>query len=497
MKKYNYYLLLLLSLLATFTQAQPNERLVFWVHGLGGTQLSWSRAAAASESGVPGTNFGARRLKSINTDYSVFNNAIDIAARQLHNNFLLPIGNQFMAENGLTNRNNNFIIAHSQGGIVSRQLDKLGVQEPWNFNRMFGGIVTFGTPHLGAQILNNKQKLIDELNLGCDAFGGVLAQEIGNNTLTSLGGFQRSINQFVDGTCGFLTNNIVPIALGSSINAPIGDDYKVGASVLNDLNNFHSSNFAMNNRVAFFGVEEKENLLWRQMTSFIVRNPEQQPAFQANIDDDLITLKNQFKSTLTTKLNETNGAINFYTIMGMPCGFWGWTFNTSNCVRYDAAYWRAINRRNAYQTAINWLDNINGKYKRLIGAFSSPTPVEVLQYECQCDVYDSDLQNVVSTYTGYTDVQGDCSVAAGGSIYNSCFATNADPIVTYLSGGPEEEEDSDGVVIAESAKGFPGAQTAIMNGSNHQQMRNDSNTKDRLIELYNGQYGSYFFTTPR
>jgi hypothetical protein len=485
----------LLLLVATFTQAQ-NERLVFWVHGLGGSQISWSRAAAASESGAPG--FPARRLKSISTDYSVFNNAIDIAARQLHNNFLFPIGIQFMIENGLTNRNNNFIIAHSQGGIVSRQLDKLGVQEPSSYNRMFGGIVTFGTPHLGAQILNNKQNLINELNLGCDAFGQVIAQEIGNNGLTSLGGFQQSINQFVDGTCGFLTNSIVPIALGSSINAPIGDDYKVGAPVLNDLNNFHSTNFAMNNRVAFFGVEDKENLLWRQMTSFLIRNPENQPAFQANIDDDLITQKNQFKSTLTTKLNETNGAILFYTIKGMPCQSpLSWIFNFSNCTAYDAAYWRAINRRNAYQNAINWLDNINGKYKRLIGAFSSPPPVEILLYECSCQSNDYD-GNITNTFTEYTDVQGGCGAIYSGSLFTGCSNTNADPIVSYISGGPEEEEeDSDGVVIAESAQGFPGAQTAVMNGSNHQQMRNDSNTRDRLIELYNGQYGSYFFTTPR
>ncbi|NJO92710.1 MAG: hypothetical protein HC831_29885, partial [Chloroflexia bacterium] len=248
----------------------------------------------------------------------------------------------------------NFIIAHSQGGIVSRQLDKLCVQEPASYNRRFGGIVTFGTPHLGTELINNKQNLINELNLGCDAFGQIVAQEIGNNILVSLFGVQQTINKFIDGSCNFLASNVIPIAFANSINALIGEDYKIGAPVLNDLNNFHNSNFTMNNRVAFFGVEDKENLLWRQMNSFLINKPEQQPAFEANIDDDLVTQKNQLRSTLTTKIDQINSDIFFYALKGVPCHGLDWVFNFSNCSKYDAAYWRTVNRRNAYVNALTW-----------------------------------------------------------------------------------------------------------------------------------------------
>jgi len=39
---------------------------------------------------------------------------------------------------------------------------------------------------------------------------------------------------------------------------------------------------------------------------------------------------------------------------------------------------------------------------------------------------------------------------------------------------------------------YPGAQTEIMSGSNHQQMRNDSNTQEKMSKLLNGGFGDYF-----
>ncbi|NJO92709.1 MAG: hypothetical protein HC831_29880 [Chloroflexia bacterium] len=141
------------------------------------------------------------------------------------------------------------------------------------------------------------------------------------------------------------------------------------------------------------------------------------------------------------------------------------------------------------------LDNINDSIK-LIGAYSTPATVETLFYECSCQTNDYE-GNVISTFTEYTDVQGGCGAIYSGSLTTGCSDTNADPIVSYIPIEPQVEVDSDGVVVAESARGFPGAQTAIMDGSNHQQMRNDDNTKKRLTELYNGLYGPYFITRPR
>lgn len=62
------------------------------------------------------------------------------------------------------------------------------------------------------------------------------------------------------------------------------------------------------------------------------------------------------------------------------------------------------------------------------------------------------------------------------------------------------DEASDGIVVESSAKNFPQGSSALptkaveMTGSNHQQMRNDGNTKNRLIELFQGEHGQYFRT---
>ena len=45
---------------------------------------------------------------------------------------------------------------------------------------------------------------------------------------------------------------------------------------------------------------------------------------------------------------------------------------------------------------------------------------------------------------------------------------------------------------------YPGA-TAVdaLPNSNHQQMRNDTNTKDKLNKLWIGDYGEFFITDPQ
>src|SRR5690606_1405748 len=60
-------------------------------------------------------------------------------------------------------------------------------------------------------------------------------------------------------------------------------------------------------------------------------------------------------------------------------------------------------------------------------------------------------------------------------------------------------KESDGIVLAESDQRFPGArQIQLKPGhSNHEQIKNDENTKNALNSLYNGQRGEYFWTPPR
>lgn len=60
----------------------------------------------------------------------------------------------------------------------------------------------------------------------------------------------------------------------------------------------------------------------------------------------------------------------------------------------------------------------------------------------------------------------------------------ASPAYQYI----ESTEAFDGLVPVSSAQAFPGATILDMPGSNHEQMKNDSKLRDKLIQIYNGNF---------
>jgi hypothetical protein len=111
-----------------------------------------------------------------------------------------------------------------------------------------------------------------------------------------------------------------------------------------------------------------------------------------------------------------------------------------------------------------------------------------------CTVSNYDYGNLVSQYTIY-----------GVQTPDDCYAINSSSSTTSTEGSPIYNTSnitlpSDGVVLSSSAQAFPGAGTILMNGSNHQQMRNDENTKTVLNTIYNGTnitLDQWFITSPR
>jgi hypothetical protein len=59
--------------------------------------------------------------------------------------------------------------------------------------------------------------------------------------------------------------------------------------------------------------------------------------------------------------------------------------------------------------------------------------------------------------------------------------------------------NADGFLLAESAMDFPGAtyEPQKMEGSNHFQMRNDSNTKNAFKKIFDDGLGQTYFVTKR
>ena len=93
----------------------------------------------------------------------------------------------------------------------------------------------------------------------------------------------------------------------------------------------------------------------------------------------------------------------------------------------------------------------------------------------------------------FVDDPADCQdYSVGGQHFDCTASTEIEYVVETLS------LPSDGVVLAESAMDYPGAgHVDVMPKSNHMQMRNDSNTKAKLLKLFTSGYDDYFFTLER
>ncbi len=391
-----------------------------------------------------------------------------------------PISTTF----GITNKSNNFIIAHSQGGLVARAVDRLYTLNPW-LERRINGIVTFGTPHQGAQILNNTSMFSGFVDGSCtELTAGPAEEEVETRFWLDLITSGEEVRTILDPICKLL-GGAAPLAF-NDFTQPITEDYKVGAAPLASLNSFQSTA----NKVAFYGIEDDQNTVWRVMHNVLSKKPNEYEVFSADDDNDLVNKVNmnllKYQNKVTLWQNQYNSLASQY------CNWWQWILAPNHCIYVEITVNNSRNEaktiRDQWQRGVNWWNSANDKYKTIIGA-NTYTPTGVTVYECDCSDYDYNGIAINSWSTSVTD-PNDC---VGNNWMQSCNLTGNNYQEMIANSLP-----SDGVVLVQSASNFPGCiYTKEMIGSNHQQMRNDSNTKDRLNELYDGQYGTYFYTSPR
>jgi hypothetical protein len=140
--------------------------------------------------------------------------------------------------------------------------------------------------------------------------------------------------------------------------------------------------------------------------------------------------------------------------------------NRINKLREDAA-----KLRKGYQ----WLDNSNAQWLGIIGGSTQTTTTTG---RCYCSFNSTPIS---------APTQAICLNIGG------CYRW--EPIITTTI----TNEDNDGVVTRSSALAMPGAISltdadARMEGSQHMQMRNDPNTRAKLLLLYTGQIHPFFTT---
>jgi len=456
------------------------DRIVFWIHGLGGTEQSWAPPANASVNINNGViDYDARQIISSLPDYTGAQNVnLDAAARKVQerlNSTTTSIENN--PDTPPTyQRTNNFIITHSQGGLVSRWLDMIYENEN-PADKTFGGIATFGTSHGGAAILENEDLVFQ---LGADLCKAMVEPKVvelvESNFFLDIFANASDVSSFIGGGCDFFGNNGLPLLLAGQ-NQNITNDYHPDAPALTTLRVNDSLDNGVINKVAFFGVEE-EPIIWRLLNG-LSNKPEEEPVFTAIVDTNLVSFANREREKADLKAMEWKDVADAKkeganSVCGFPIALFPPLIVT--CLTRKNQYTDALNIWRSFLEARSFWDTANDKYKVAIGALEF-NPVEVTT--CKCE---EEITGGLGTISYSFD--GACPV----SLSNCVTRTSIDM-------GIPTEYPSDGVVLMKSAIDYPNARVGEeMTGSNHQQMRNDENTRVRLNELWNGEHGRFFET---
>lgn len=440
-----------------------DDRLVFWIHGLGGNSDSWAKVAQATQYQAPGqsvSGYPHRKITSLPLTYSQF--SLSGAASTLHN-MLVSTGDPLCNANGISDKSINFIVSHSQGGIVSRATDKMYDDLGMQSDRRFGGIVTFGSPHGGAQIINNLDQFTPFADEACNALiAGPARENILGNKVVDFFVPEETFESIRNKLCSILANDIAPITFKDQFQ-PISEDYKVGAAPLGELNG-HNSSIP---RIALYGTEE-EPVFYRTIYNLKVKTPNLFSHFGADNDQPLVDNFNILLNKYKAKYEIYKARMEYLESWGIPCGPLKWICCSPVCLVWGEEYKQDRVLRDEWNMGVIWLNASNNKFKAITGAYSTQW---VNTYQCACNGYTFPT-SIPSCPTG-------CVLSSAGSLIQ----------VT--------EKPSDGVVLAESASAYPGALTDEMPKSNHQQMRNDSNTKIKMLKVLEGGFGDYFITDTR
>ena len=429
------------------------DRNVFWVHGYQGNSSSFS---------MPGKDVKDRfKVNSRYPDYNASQTSLQDCADNLKNDI-----NDVL--NGAVNSDQNFIIAHSMGGLVTRVLGEL--QNPAG-GPSYNGVITFGTPHLGAvsanTLIENPDKINNFLTKACQALAAGPASEAINNT----GALGRLAVTF--GLVGGVLN--AGCEAGVDIGFPeiqrfleTGLEHQLTTSEASSL-----PTTPTDNKAAFYGVEQDddETLTPRFIGSLL--NPANSfPLYGADASDGLgITRVNDELNFYVSKHNFWNNrkAPWYYYLTCLPCV-------VIKEIRFS-------NIAKDYKKGINWFPTLNPSWKDMIGALE----MNVEQVGCQCSTYVQGQLEDQQIFYGNSDCE------AFEYDYGTSW-TECNPYFEVIS----STKPSDGFILAESAMNMPGLNYPVqfMQGSNHMQMRNDGEMGKAVDLIFNnGIDGREFFIT--
>jgi triacylglycerol esterase/lipase EstA (alpha/beta hydrolase family) len=460
-------------------QEDSSFRRIYFIHGLGGDASSWQQASDACwDQSLNIVNFYARNVEVSRPEYvystnTTLNSAAYDVRQQIRNQSFIDYSQFGM------NPNQAFMIGHSQGGLIIRSLVHMDLQSGANIpaiGKGYGGFVTIASPLQGAQIINNRSLIEQMAHDACNCL--LKGPEVSN---LAVRGILKLLGQqqITDNVCDLIGYNILPVFFSQYYNN-ITNDYKVGAGAIQQYNSdIQNSTYLSMPKIAIYGVEPRENILWRT-GNWLIKNPNSEPPFEAN--DDWEFYYNTIYPTYMSYVSKVHDYQTRIQVLSAS-QFFLFPFVTPEMNLLSLMLIRNYrNKMIAWQTGVNWFNRANANWESIIGA---------RQYQ-------------VNTVNAYYCKH--CSIGPNWILSPSlqvCLICNCREIITI----PTQTitytiAENDGIVLAESAKNLPGAthcpSRILMNnvqgydGSSHMQIRNDKYLKGSLNKLFDGDYGTFF-----
>ena len=454
-------------------QSPDDSRLIHWTHGFMGDRGSWSSANeyVLDNAGGP-ARLQHRRWPLIHSA-ELFGYTDDpgvgVAARDLEGQL-----NRVVASFDELESDNHIMIAHSFGGLATRQLYRnyLNGGTPVD-ERVFGGLVTFGTPHRGAALADNAGDINAFVTRGC---GEVAAAWL----VDAVGEFEPAIGLSFQGLLAGTAENIstticetVGGTVLDALTAPITRtqavaDLRPNSRALRELNVDPEARLR---KQTAYGVETEEDLWWIMADQFLSTsgvNNDAGPDFpNANAPVELVAevaaMQAEFRRRGDLWQDRRDRSDQWWK--------WPRCYNFWNG-RYYTCNWME-NLRDAYWGGASWLREADFEYKQLAGFFEEVEREVVVAEFCRFPDGSIDWDE---------DSQRDCGIRGG----RWEQITRVDVDLDFI--------ENDGVVTRESATAF-GDREFRMEGSNHFSMRNDSNTDNALDHILGGNGEEFFDCT--
>jgi hypothetical protein len=449
-------------------QASDDVKKIFYVHGLKGDGTSWEKVRTWSDGNFTKAEFPEIDYEDAQEDFGAAASSLEDHITHHTND---PINDPTWKDKS------NFIIAHSLGGLVSRHLHEYmnNVDNPVPYN----GIVTFGTPHQGAKILeakiyNDGIKYKNVFDDACRSLSlGPFTELVENKTVLDLLSSFINVNENVNILCPKIADFVLGYA-ETAISAPIEDDM-----LPSNAPSWPTPPTTHN--IAFYGVESNDaGSLFARFAGANLENPDggsgpnSYDLWGADASDD------EGLNFFVDALTEYEGQYQYYLDKAQNPPWWcnlpQWGYLAFIQFNNHCNTWENYQIAHAYKQGVDWFGRVNNAYRSLVGEYGA---------------------SISSTWTCNVSYNGTFaySYTVSDPSYCSCSHPTCSTQVTSVSTVTSWEKESDAVVLTESAMNFPGATrpAQLMQGSNHLQMRNDSNTKEALQEkIFGGKLDSYF-----